>query len=123
MSIRRHSPKLAGIAALVVSAALIAGGAASGATAPTKAQMLAGKKVYVSAGCGHCHTLKAAKSTGTVGPNLNTIKPTLAKIITQVTQGGRFMPAFGKAEGGNLSATQIKDVSAFVYGAEHHLIS
>jgi hypothetical protein len=42
--------------------------------------------------------------------------------VTQVTSGGRFMPPFGKAQGGSLSPTQVKQVAAFVYGAEHHLI-
>jgi mono/diheme cytochrome c family protein len=108
--------------AAVVAASLVVGSVALGVTTPTKAQMLAGKKVYVVAGCGKCHTLTAAKSRGTVGPNLNTIKPSLVKINTQVTQGGRFMPPFGASAGGSLSSTQIKNVAAFVWGAEHHKI-
>src|ERR1700755_2664425 len=34
-----------------------------------------GKSVFASAGCGSCHTLAAAKATGTVGPNLDDLKP------------------------------------------------
>ena len=30
-----------------------------------------GKAIFASAGCGSCHTLKAAASTGNVGPNLD----------------------------------------------------
>ncbi len=33
----------------------------------------AGKAVFTSAGCSACHTLKAAASTGTIGPNLDQI--------------------------------------------------
>src|SRR5581483_8462900 len=35
----------------------------------------AGKAVFESAGCKGCHTLKAAGATGTVGPNLDQLKP------------------------------------------------
>ena len=37
-----------------------------------------GKKVFASAGCVGCHTLKDAGSTGTVGPNLDQLKPSTA---------------------------------------------
>src|SRR5712691_11690667 len=30
-----------------------------------------GKAVFVASGCGSCHTLKAAGTTGTIGPNLD----------------------------------------------------
>jgi mono/diheme cytochrome c family protein len=118
----RLTVTLAGIAALLTAAFVVAG-VALAATKPTKADMLAGKKIFASAGCGKCHTLTAAKAHGTVGPNLNTVKPALGAIVTQVTDGGRFMPPFGAAQGGSLSPTKVKQVAAFVYGAEHHLIS
>ena len=61
---------------------------------------VAGKAVFASAGCSGCHTLKAANATGTVGPNLDQLKPALAKIIHQVNVGGGPMPAFkGSADG------------------------
>jgi mono/diheme cytochrome c family protein len=70
----------------------------------------AGKAVFSSAGCGSCHTLKAAGSTGTVGPNLDQLKPSFARVKHQVEVGGGPMPAFK----GQLSAKQIDDVAAFV---------
>jgi cytochrome c6 len=76
---------------------------------------VAGKAVFASAGCGGCHTLKAANATGTVGPNLDQRKPPLAKIIHQVNVGGGPMPSFQ----GSLSVTQIADVAAFVYTSTH----
>ena len=54
----------------------------------------AGKTVFASSGCGGCHTLKAAGSTGTVGPNLDQLKPPLDRIVVQVENGGGPMPAF-----------------------------
>ena len=76
---------------------------------------VAGKAVFASAGCTGCHTLKAANATGTVGPNLDQLKPALAKIIHQVNVGGGPMPAFK----GSLSVKQIADVAAFIYTSTH----
>src|SRR5476649_907954 len=44
---------------------------------------VAGKAVFASAGCGGCHTLKAAGSTGNVGPNLDVLMPTAAIVAHQ----------------------------------------
>ena len=70
----------------------------------------AGMKVFDTAGCASCHTLAAAGSTGTVGPNLDQLKPSDALVIHQVTYGGGVMPAFGKT----LSKSQIESVALFV---------
>jgi cytochrome c553 len=75
----------------------------------------AGKAVFASAGCASCHTLKAAGSTGTVGPNLDQLKPPYARIVTQVENGGAIMPPFKD----KLTPQQIKDVAAFVYASTH----
>lgn len=69
-----------------------------------------GKAVFASAGCGACHVLKAAGSTGTVGPDLDTLKPDYRAVTAQVTNGGAAMSAFK----GTLSTQQIADVAAFV---------
>ena len=70
----------------------------------------AGKAVFTSAGCSGCHTLKDAGATGTVGPNLDQLKPPFAIVKHQVINGGGAMPSFK----GTLSAKQIDDVSAYV---------
>lgn len=75
----------------------------------------AGKAVFASAGCGGCHTLKAANASGTVGPNLDQLKPELARIETQVINGGTTMPPFKDS----LSPQKIADVSQFVYSSTH----
>jgi mono/diheme cytochrome c family protein len=81
-------------------------GGGGGATGDAQA----GKAVFASAGCGGCHTLKAAGSSGNVGPNLDQLKPPFATVKHQVENGGGAMPAFK----GQLSAKQIDDVAAFV---------
>ena len=75
----------------------------------------AGKAVFASAGCASCHTLKDAGSHGTIGPDLDQLKPPEARIVTQVENGGGPMPAFK----GQLSAKQIQDVAAYVFTASH----
>ena len=70
----------------------------------------AGKAVFASAGCGGCHTLAAAGTSGNVGPNLDKAKPPTELIVTRVTPGQGVMPAFADS----LSAQQIADVAAYV---------
>ncbi|HZT94736.1 MAG TPA: c-type cytochrome [Gaiellaceae bacterium] len=69
-----------------------------------------GMAIFKGAGCSGCHTLAAAGATGTVGPNLDQLKPALAIVVRQVTNGGAVMPAFK----GKLSAAQIQAVAQFV---------
>ena len=70
----------------------------------------AGEAVFASAGCGGCHTLEAAGSSGNVGPNLDEAKPDQALVIDRVTHGKSPMPSFA----GQLSEKQIQDVAAYV---------
>jgi mono/diheme cytochrome c family protein len=70
----------------------------------------AGRDVFATAGCGSCHTLGAAGSSGQVGPNLDDLRPDFDEVVTQVTSGGGGMPAFGD----ELSDKEIRDVSSFV---------
>jgi mono/diheme cytochrome c family protein len=70
----------------------------------------AGRKVFLTAGCTGCHTLKDAGATGTVGPNLDQVKPPLSLAVQRVTQGAGAMPSFKS----QLSTKQIADVTAYV---------
>ena len=72
----------------------------------------AGEEVFASSGCGACHTLSAAGSTGTVGPNLDDAAPSYELAVERVTLGQGGMPAFGD----QLEPQQIADVAAFVSG-------
>ncbi len=69
-----------------------------------------GASVYETAGCGACHTLAAAGSTGTVGPNLDDAKPSYELAVERVTKGQGGMPAFGE----QLEAHEIADVAQYV---------
>jgi mono/diheme cytochrome c family protein len=79
-------------------------------TTTTTAAKPDGKAVFASAGCGGCHTLKAAGSSGNVGPNLDQLKPSKSTVAHQVEVGGSTMPAFK----GQLSPAQIAAVAEFV---------
>jgi cytochrome c553 len=76
----------------------------------SSASALPGAKVFASAGCGGCHTLAAAKSKGTVGPDLDQLRPDQQTVERQVRQGGVGMPSFAK----KLSEIQISQVAQFV---------
>lgn len=69
-----------------------------------------GKLVFAQAGCIGCHTLAAANATGTVGPNLDDLKPTEKQVRVRVENGGGPMPSFT----GVLTQQQIADVAAYV---------
>jgi cbb3-type cytochrome c oxidase subunit III len=73
------------------------------------AKLTSGKDIF-AANCGSCHTLAAAGTSGTVGPNLDDLKPALARVQTQVINGGTAMPAFK----GKLTDAQIKAVAKYV---------
>ena len=75
----------------------------------------AGRKVFVSAGCGSCHTLAAAGAHGTAGPNLDADPPGVDLVLDRVTNGQGAMPSFK----GRLSEQQINDVAAYVVAATH----
>jgi mono/diheme cytochrome c family protein len=73
----------------------------------------AGKAVFASAGCGGCHTLEDANSSGGIGPNLDESQPDLELVVDRVTNGQGAMPSFK----GQLSEQQINDVAAYVVQA------
>ena len=86
------------------------GGEDGGGGAQTAA---AGERIYNEYGCGNCHTLAAAGSSGTVGPNLDESEPSLDKAIDRITNGKDAMPAFR----GQLSDAQIRAVAQYVSSA------
>ena len=57
------------------------------------------------------HTLAAADATGTVGPDLDQVRPDVARVVEQVTNGA--MPAFDS----KLSDSAIQDLAEFVSDA------
>jgi cytochrome c6 len=108
----KASGEAAGATTTAAAAATTA--ATTTAAAPAAgADLAAGKKVFTTAGCSGCHTLKDAGASGTTGPNLDDLKPSAARVAKQVTNGGKIMPAFK----GSLSSQQIQDVAAYVASA------
>ncbi len=75
----------------------------------------AGKEVFTGnpPGCGTCHTLEDAGTSGTIGPNLDEAKPELAIVIDRVVNGKGTMPPFK----GVITDKQIADVAAYVVQA------
>jgi mono/diheme cytochrome c family protein len=87
------------------------GGAATTAatTAGTTEDGADGEAVFTSA-CGSCHTLAAAGTSGSTGPNLDDLQPDAATVEEQVRNGGGGMPAFE----GQLSDDEIEAVAGYV---------
>jgi mono/diheme cytochrome c family protein len=91
--------------------------------APTKAQGTApantqnsapavdGKAVFTDT-CGSCHTLSAAGTSGSVGPNLDDVSLDASAIEGIIRDGRGGMPALGD----KLSDDEISAVAAFVAG-------
>jgi cytochrome c553 len=77
---------------------------------PADARPSAGAAVFKDAGCGSCHTLKAAAASGQIGPNLDDLRPGFETVRAKVARGGGGMPAFA----GRLTPQQIRDVAAFI---------
>jgi cytochrome c553 len=89
------------------------GGGGGGGGGGGEGDAAAGKEVYASAGCGSCHTLADAGTTGTVGPNLDESSADFAAAQQQIAEGGGGMPAFQ----GQLSDEEIANVAAYVVEA------
>jgi cytochrome c6 len=76
-------------------------------SAPTGAQL------WTAAGCGACHTLAAAGSNGSSGPDLDQLRPSSSLVSTQVRSGGPGMPSYAHS----LSGAELASLAAYVAGA------
>lgn len=77
-------------------------------------KMVLGLEVYSDkAQCGTCHTLQAAGSEGSIGPNLDQLKPTIPQIIYAVTNGIGVMQAWE----GILTDEEIEAVAYYVFNS------
>ena len=103
-------PATAGLGVLAGAALALSGCGGGGSSPPANAPP--GLRVFDEQNCGSCHTLAAAKATGTVGPNLDGKSLTPATVEHYVRDGGSGMPSFS-----GLSDTQIQQVSDFVANA------
>jgi mono/diheme cytochrome c family protein len=110
---------VAWVAAAAVVVMLLAGPAVvasdkakSGATAGYGSSASVNGAQLFKDNCGSCHTLSAAGTSGTVGPNLDHTTLSAAEIEATVRSGRGAMPAFA----GRLSDAEIAAVAAFVAG-------
>jgi mono/diheme cytochrome c family protein len=69
-----------------------------------------GAQLFEYSGCGGCHTLRAARSTGSIGPNLDQAHPSAATVAAIVRSGAGSMPSFGD----RLSDAQISALARYV---------
>jgi mono/diheme cytochrome c family protein len=81
----------------------------NGTSAPASGQV-SGAQVFTSAGCSTCHTLKAAGATGSIGPDLDQLRPTAGAVSAVVRTGAGPMPSFS----GKLNNAQIAAVASYV---------
>ena len=73
-----------------------------------------GLEVFNNKGmCGTCHTLKAARSDGEIGPNLDMLKPQMNQIIYTVINGIGLMPSWN----GILTTEEIEAVAYYVFNS------
>src|SRR5512133_3594111 len=91
-------------------ALLAASGCGGKKSESSPSSSMPGAKVFAGAGCGKCHTLAAAKSKATVGPNLDQLRPDARRVERQVRNGGVGMPSFSK----KLTEIEISQVAEFV---------
>ena len=76
-----------------------------------------GLEVYNSkAQCGVCHALREAGSDGQIGPNLDLLKLSEARIIPAVMNGIGVMPAFEET----LTKEEIEAVAYFVFNSTNN---
>jgi mono/diheme cytochrome c family protein len=99
---------------MAVAAALAAGAlggcGSDGGGATTGTSASPGERVFVETGCGSCHTLAAAGTTGTAGPSLDGRDYDVPAVEGWVRRGGKGMPAYAE----QLSAQQIRNVATFL---------
>jgi sulfite dehydrogenase len=71
-----------------------------------------GKALFsnVQPACALCHTLKAAASTGQVGPDLDELRPDAERVLRAVREGLGVMPSFED----QLSEQDMRALAAFV---------
>ncbi|MCI5105149.1 MAG: molybdopterin-dependent oxidoreductase [Pseudomonadales bacterium] len=77
------------------------------------AEALAGRELFlnqVQPGCGVCHSLADANSSGAIGPSLDTLKPTAEQVFNAVKQGVGAMPSFES----QLTETELRALATYV---------
>jgi mono/diheme cytochrome c family protein len=82
----------------------------TGGTEAPEGDAAAGEAIFNQNGCGSCHTLDAAGTSGSVGPNLDEAQPDFDTAYETILNGRGAMPSFE----GQLTEQQIADVAQYV---------
>jgi mono/diheme cytochrome c family protein len=101
-----------------IAVALLASAALGGCSRATHYGGLykEGRRVFVTAGCGSCHTVASAHTHGQVGPDFDTSEQlSRSEILTQLNAGGGGMPSFQDT----LTPRQKTAVTEFVFRTMH----
>jgi mono/diheme cytochrome c family protein len=115
------------LAALLTLAAGVSMAASAHPSTKVVGNPKAGKQPFIST-CGVCHTLKAAATVGTIGPNLDHVSLTETTIVKAITNGGATVmtkEAASKyttqmvAYKGVLTSSQINNIAAYVWTSTH----
>jgi mono/diheme cytochrome c family protein len=96
--------------------------ACSKSSTPIVGNAVVGGKLFTTQACAACHVLAYAHATGKLGPNLDTLQPAYATVVTQVTVGGKALMGAAarqyktvmKGYKGILSTAQIQDIAKYV---------
>lgn len=103
-------PASTNVAMAAAPAAAGVQGARAMALSPLAAQ---GRDIFMGKAqpnCTVCHTLSDAGSAGAIGPNLNTLQPTVEQVFAAVNQGVGAMPAYSA----QLSQAEMRALAAYV---------
>jgi mono/diheme cytochrome c family protein len=75
-----------------------------------------GRSIFVRAGCGACHAVASAHTSGQIGPDFDTSEQlNRAQILTEIDAGGNGMPSFQH----RLTPRQKRAVIEFIFQTMH----
>lgn len=100
----------------VATGVLWMGVAGASFAAGSDSQLEKGKALFVSGAspaCAVCHTLKDSGSAGTIGPDLDELKPDAERVKTVLQEGVGVMPSFADS----LDEASIDAIAAYVVHA------
>jgi mono/diheme cytochrome c family protein len=75
-----------------------------------------GRAIFISTGCGACHTIASAHTSGQIGPDFDTSEQlNRAQILTEIDAGANGMPSYQHT----LTSRQKRAVIEFIFQTMH----